>query len=601
MKSPRKLRNPLLWLLAVVVMTTTFRMAMTSRTAHSKPMRHATYDSRIERQPSAHLVEAALRKTDFPQMLTASEKAALHLPILTPNGITLIPDHSLMVEAIPVVEDPNLTWDPCLALNGGNGGTKTGAWTFNELMLAVAGTTDSNPQPAEQILTNIIADFAQDVKIGSTFTAFHRHLGREFFNSWPVDQNDLGQCSNPFNSGQCLSLLNAPVHLNAIVNRVDIGQNGSSDNAGQLRFVFGVTMDPLNDDPHHDFCEGSNGSGDGDQSFNIILEYNVPPSSYTAQSWAQAWLNLSNLCPEPAGFTTQCAQQGIPPNPPFNSQLNQIVQNVVALGAGGPNVPNGSALFDIRTNETELDGAGATWELRQFLFAQSSGSGVLLVQTGLSQTPDLSFDFGGPPGSPFCKRSLQTPACSTSPGTVESLVQNNQSQIEDGTFNAGSDQAASALNFTVDWDSSPSMSADGLLYTPRVIFAASPQVFNPLTRAPDAFGGIDGTCNGCHGAETQTAFRHVVNRKATGTGDAPSALSAFLVGCTNNSPPLTSVCATPSLLNFPGNEVVQDLVYGSTGGSFNNTFGDIQRRVNCMNTILNNPPGVQCNGAGLAP
>ncbi len=335
MKSPRKLRNPLLWLLAVVVMTTTFRMAMTSRTAHSKPMRHATYDSRIERQPSAHLVEAALRKTDFPQMLTASEKAALHLPILTPNGITLIPDHSLMVEAIPVVEDPNLTWDPCLALNGGNGGTKTGAWTFNELMLAVAGTTDSNPQPAEQILTNIIADFAQDVKIGSTFTAFHRHLGREFFNSWPVDQNDLGQCSNPFNSGQCLSLLNAPVHLNAIVNRVDIGQNGSSDNAGQLRFVFGVTMDPLNDDPHHDFCEGSNGSGDGDQSFNIILEYNVPPSSYTAQSWAQAWLNLSKLCPEPAGFTTQCAQQGIPPNPPFNSQLNQIVQNVVALGAGG--------------------------------------------------------------------------------------------------------------------------------------------------------------------------------------------------------------------------------------------------------------------------
>jgi hypothetical protein len=514
-----------------------------------------------------------------------------------PSGITLIPDHSLMVEAIPVVEDPSLTWDPCMAATG----TQTGAWTFNELMLAVAGTTDSNPQPAEQILTGVIADFAKNVTIGD-FTAKERPGGPTFFGAWPRDPSGA-QCTNPFGTGTitCLALKSAPVHLNAIVNRVDIGQNGQSDNAGQLRFVFGVTMDPANDDTNHDFCEGtSGGSGSGNQSFNIILEYNVPPSSltngFTAQSWAQAWANLSNLCPEPAGFTIACAQQG---NSPFNFELNQIVQKVVALGMGGPNAPNGSALLDLRTDEVELDSGGATWELRQFAFESQSGSGVPLVQTGLSQTPDLSFDFA----DNDCLDSNQNPACSTSPGTVESLVQNHQSQIENGTFNAGSDQAASAINLTVFWNSSPSMSGDGLLYTPRVIFAASPQVFNPLTRAPDPFGGIDGTCNGCHGTETATTFRHVVNRAATGTGDQPSVLSAFLVGCSNNNPPLTVACGTPLLLNTPGIEVVQDPVYGSTGGSFNNTFGDIQRRVNCMNTILNpnSPTKVTCDGSGNLP
>ena len=76
--------------------------------------------------------------------------------------------------------------------------------------------------------------------------------------------------------------------------------------------------------------------------------------------------------------------------------------------------------------------------------------------------------------------------------------------------------------------------------------------------------------------ETQTAFQQVVNRAATGSGDQPSALSAFLLGCNNSGGVLTSPCGTPFGVNTPGNEVVQDPVYSS----YHNTFGDVERRLN---------------------
>lgn len=613
MKSPRRLRSLLLWLLASVVITITFRMA-TTRPNNHQPLNHSTYVSRVEGQPSAHLVEAALRKAEFPQALGASERAALHQPILTPNGITLIPDHSLLVEAIPVVEDPNLTWDPCLALNGGSGGTQTGAWTFNELMLNAAGPGATTAQ-AEQILMNVLGDLGKPVTIGS-ITAKPRANAVEFFDSWPLDPNVNDVCTDPlakFGStvppGRCLSLAAAPVHLNAIVNRVDIGQNGQSDDAGQLRFVFGVTMNPTNGG------NGENGTGcqdSGNQLFNIILEYAVP-STFTAQTWAQAWLNLSNDCPNGFNSPTCNAQGGQPDD--FNHDLNQIIQQVVAAGAGGPNAPNQSALADLRTNENELQEANGFWELRQFVFQGSTGIGNPLVETGLNQTPDLSYDFA----DNDCVDSNQTPPCVTGilKSEVETLVNGYQSQIEKGTFNlaqvAPAVEAVSAINLTTAWDSSPSMSGNTSLYTARAIFAGSPQFLNSQTHGADPVGGIDGTCNGCHGTETQTAFREIQNRQATGSNDTPSQLSGFLVGCDNGGAILTVACPERTTgcgvsqngtacvfpLNTPGTEIIADPVYNpGNNNSFNNTFADIQRRVNCMSTILNNSGSVCCDGAG---
>ena len=620
MKSPRKLGSSLLWLLVAVVMTITFRMASTRTAANHQPLNHPRAFSRVESQPSAHLVETALRKADFPQSLTATEQAALHLPIQMPSGITLLPDHSLLVEAIPVVEDPNLTWDPCI------GGMQTGAWTFNELMLAAADTNDSNPQPAEELWTNMMVDLVQAQTINN-FTAQPRLQARNFFDYWPKDP--FTTCINPISvpPNSCLSLKNSPVHLNAIVNRIDSGQNGSSDRGGMLRFVFGVTMNPTNNGGNGQgsggFCENlQGGSGSGNQQFNIILEYAVPSTNYitgqpiTAQSWAQMWANLSNDCPN--GFNSpDCNAQGGEPGD-FNYDLNSIVQLVVAATAGGSNAPNKSALTDIRTNEVELAGPGTAqnppvWEMREWAFGSTPGSnGVyLLIETALTQTPDLSFDGGAVNGTKFCTFSNQDPnntppGCSNLLATIEGLIEVNESFIENGAFTVPTnEQAVSALNPPgstlspgVFWDSSPSMQNNSNLYTARVIFAATSQVYNPVSQGPDRVGGINGTCNGCHGSETQTAFQQVANRAATGSGDQPSALSAFLVGCNNGGGVLTGTCQTPFNLSMDmwGNEVVQDPVYSS----YHNTFGDIGRRFNCMNKILNpnSPPDVSCNGAG---
>jgi hypothetical protein len=613
MKSPRKLGSLLLWLLVAVIVTITFRMASTRSLASHKPIHEARYLNRVESQPSAHLVETALHKADFPELLNASERAALQRPILTPTGITILPDHSLLVEAIPVVEDPNLTWDPCIS-----GGNQSGAWTFNKLMMAIAGLQPGdNPQPAEQMWMNMLAQMGTVQTIG-TFTAQPRPQAKNFFDYWAKDTDGHNVCTNPYNNLRfCLSLPASPVHLNAIVNRIDVGQNGNSDLAGQLRFVFGFTMNPTNDDgggvASGNFCENQQGgSGSGNQKFNIILEYNVP-SSITAQTWALEWANLSNDCPN--GFSAPgCNAQGGQPGD-FNYDLNQIISQVVTAGAGGASAPNGSALAEIRTNEVELAGGGSlqnppVWEMREWTLGSTIQNGVdQFQQVALTQTPDLSFDGGGVNGTMFCTFSNQDqnnnpPGCSTALGTIEGLILTGQTGIENGTFTVPtSERAVSALNPSpsaggtgVFWDSSPSMQTSSNLYTARVIFAASPQVINGKTGAADPFGGINGTCNGCHGTETQTAFQQVVNRAATGSRDQPSALSAFLVGCNSSGGTLTSPCQNPFALNSPGNEKVQDPVYSS----YHNTFGDVGRRLNCLNKILNpnSPPDVSCDGAG---
>ena len=599
MESP-KLRSLLLWLLASVVVTITFRLATTSKTTHSKPTRSTTYYSRIEREPSGHLLAMALRKADFPQTLSASERAVLAEPLRMPSGITLLPDHSLMVENVHVVEDPTLTWDQCLTPSG----NPTGAWTFNTLMTNIR---NGSTQQAEQMLTDLIANFAHDITVNN-FTVHGRPNGMEFFNNWPRDTNPNNMCTNPISaSTACLSLANAPVHLNAIVNRIDIGQNGNSDQAGQLRFVFGVEM----------FKDGTLECGTGVPFFNIILEYDVPSidmftgAPITAQNWAAQWANLSTLCLPTISAT--CAQNSLDP------ALLAITRQVTTAGAGGASAPNGSALFDLRTNEVELNTSGlvnngiqvGTWELRQFQLGQQPTPN-LLVQTTVPQTPDLSFDGGivpGAQGNLFCSNSGQLPTCNSVLSEVEQLIATNTTSIINGTFNLAQVAPAvvggSSLNgpfgqgtgdFRTFWDSSPTMGNAGQLYTPRVIFAASPQFLNSQTHNPDPVGGTDGTCNGCHGGETQTNFQQIVNR-TSGTGsDTASTFSAFLVGCNNGGTPLTAACLTPFPLNSSQTEVVKDPVFSS----FTNTFGDIERRVNCMNKILNpgSPLQVSCNGAG---
>src|SRR5580704_4693998 len=162
--------------------------------------------------------------------------------------VNVIPDHELMITAIPVVEDANRTFDQCQpsAVGAGNA---NGAWTFNTLMQAIACSTGSNNctlQGAENMLLGMLTSWQANQTINGFQVSSRGNIGTlggtsGFLSNWPIDPNN--QCSGTNGAlSPCPSLPKAPVHLNAIVNRVDLGQNDPPfPSAGELRFVFGVT------------------------------------------------------------------------------------------------------------------------------------------------------------------------------------------------------------------------------------------------------------------------------------------------------------------------------------------------------------------------
>ena len=187
------------------------------------------------------------------------------------------------------------------------------------------------------------------------FTAQPRPQAKNFFDYWAKDTNGLTCAPTPTAIQVLPSLPKSPVHSNAIANRIDGGQNGQSDYAGQLRFVFGFTMNPTNDDgggvASGNFCENQQGgSGSGNQKFNIILEYNVPPPNLSPDLGEGVGEPFERL-PQRI-YAPGCNAQGGKPGD--STMLNQIVSQVVAAGAGGASAPNGSALAEVRTNEIEL-------------------------------------------------------------------------------------------------------------------------------------------------------------------------------------------------------------------------------------------------------
>ena len=171
--------------------------------------------------------------------------------LLGGTGANVVPDHELMIINKSVVEDLESgafgrTYDACLS---GNKGNINGAWTFKTLWTAAINA--STTQAAEQALDDMLYNWQnQGLMINNlpvssrpgigTLPSPSNPAGAGFLANWPVDMTNM--CSEPNGQTYCPSL-NAPVRLNAIVNRrVDFlgGQNLQTP-AGELRFVFGVT------------------------------------------------------------------------------------------------------------------------------------------------------------------------------------------------------------------------------------------------------------------------------------------------------------------------------------------------------------------------
>jgi hypothetical protein len=205
----------------------------------------------------------------------------------------------------------------------------------------------------------------------------------------------------------------------------------------------------------------------------LILEYGLDaPDCKSVLVWANAWHNLGTVAFGPA----------------YNAALQTVTDRFTTINSS-PAKLNGSSLNQARTDDFFL---AAPWELREFTL-QPAGPPAQLLMSTVAQTPANARQF-----TPVLANyvNVNTPAILANNYTVPLVW-------AAVNFRGG----ASSHNLNFNWDGpAPACTSIG----------------NPNARHIFSLN----TCNGCHGAETQTVFKHVQPR---GPG-VPSALSAFLTG-----------------------------------------------------------------------
>ena len=265
----------------------------------------------------------------------------------------------------------------------------------------------------------------------------------------------------PKQSDGRLDLDRAPFRLLAIVNRLDLRNN----------LVLGVPR------------VGGGGAGEGrfvycwvnesgaPQNFTVNFEFAVKRKTFEeVQQWAKRWYDLKDLTMGSAEFL---------------QALEAVTEQFAAAAADPEQPPAGSALAQLRTNEIAL---GALWELREFqLDTRNSG---YLRQVTVKQNPDISFD-NGQVLLDFVTRDQS-----------DILGKRHAIPVE---FPAGKPLLAGSSLMRVNFRWKLPDTAPPELEPARHLFALH-------------------TCNGCHFAETNTQFVHVIPRRA----DESARLSQFL-------------------------------------------------------------------------
>lgn len=205
----------------------------------------------------------------------------------------------------------------------------------------------------------------------------------------------------------------------------------------------------------------------------LILEYGLDAADCkSVLTWANQWHALGT---QPFG-------------PTYNAMLQKVTDRFTTINSS-PAKPNGSSLNQARTDDFFLQ---PLWELREFTL-QPGGPPAQLLMSTVAQTPANAHQHTALLANYV---NANTPAILASNYTVPLVWAATP-------FRGGA--SSHTLNF--DWDGPA---------------PACTTIFNLNARHNFSLN----TCNGCHGAETGTAFKHVQPR---GPG-VPSALSAFLTG-----------------------------------------------------------------------
>jgi hypothetical protein len=228
-----------------------------------------------------------------------------------------------------------------------------------------------------------------------------------------------------------LDLAKAPFRLIGIVNRIDLRERPDPDAkslAGEGRLIFALTNGPA-DDPQS-----------APRAMSVIFEYGLPNSG-TPKEWADAWHHL--------GTHATLDEE-------YRRELEQLTERFVKRGAV-PENPNGSALAQLRTNESVFNWI---WQLRQF---RLDGGGALRL-VPVTNTP--------------------AEAINNSTALRDYVAQNIQAIKEDRHILPKTMLAGSADQFRFRWN------VPGADEATRTAFSR-------------------GTCNGCHSQENpplDTAF-----------------------------------------------------------------------------------------------
>ncbi len=251
------------------------------------------------------------------------------------SGCRVSKARELMITNTSVVDDPIRT-----AFTADPSDPRTGAWTFKRLMENMAST----PADAPAMVETMLKTFGSSETVNG-FTVDAR----------PGMQNLILQ-NWPRTSDGALDLSQAPLTLQAIVNRFDLRSAAHTD-AGEGRIVFAFHS-PGNPFP---------------LQATLILEYALPASTDAdVLGWADAWHALG----------------GMPfPSEDYNAALQAITDRFAGRGAR-PDHPNGNAINAVRTNEIDF-GTNGLWQLREFVLSADTGR---LVPATIKLTPDLSFN-----------------------------------------------------------------------------------------------------------------------------------------------------------------------------------------------------------------
>lgn len=339
----------------------------------------------------------------------------------------------LMITELKVVNDARASGD--------------GAWSFGHLLKAAANQRSTGIRVAE-LTRRWVAHWEQDQSLNGSVVRKREGI-QQFLDDWPKTA-----------SGD-LDLDRAPFRLLAIVNRLDLRNNLvlgvpriGGGNGGEARLVYGA-IDP----------QGR------PLPFTVIFEYGIKRQTFAeVQAWARRWYELKEL---------KLGSEA------YLQRLQGITDEFTAAAADPEQLPNGSALQQIRTNEIAL---GNIWELREFrLSTQDTG---YLKQVTIKQTPQLRYQ---------------------GTETLQRFLEDNRNEILNKQHTV-----------PVEYPAGTPFLAGGILMQ-RFFKWQLPDGAPPELEPVRQLFAIH-TCNGCHLAETGTEFTHVGPRAK----DAAAELSRFL-------------------------------------------------------------------------